>query len=121
MRIIVSTIAVLSIMLLVVGVQSGVNGFTLWNLAPVFVAYCLILFTHRKGVYAIGALIGAFVAGGTVVLGHLAWYFDWAGTATGSSTAGLTLVLLPILAFLLGLLAFSSGTVISYFRQEVKP
>ena len=120
MVIIVSTIAFLSIVLLVTGVQDGVHGFAIWNLAPVIAAYCLILFTRRMGDYAIGALSCAIVVGGIVVFGHLAWHFDWFETASGSSTAGFTLALLPFPAVFFGLLAWSLGALIPYLRREKK-
>lgn len=100
---------------LVVFVGGLTNPFTYWNLLPLLVAGIVVLRfagsiegeddgrrraslrTWPSPATAFGVVVGA-VEG----LANLAWLFDWGGTATGSSTAGVLFVVLPILALGVG-------------------
>jgi hypothetical protein len=86
----------------------AVNPFAVWNAAPL--ALALLLFwlgrtEHKRAVMwgAIGFLVGSMAVS---VPGHLAWMLDWGETRTGSSTAGLFLLFLPIFATAAGFAAF---------------
>mgnify|MGYP005856660499 CR=1 FL=1 len=100
---------------LVVGVGGLTNPFTYWNLLPLLIAWIVVLgsagsregaedarrrpwlLSRRLPATTFGVAVGA-VEG----LANLAWLFDWGGTATGSSTAGVLFVVLPILALGIG-------------------
>lgn len=102
---------------LVVWVEGVANPLALWNLAPLAVAGAALLRSRggprregQEGADAGSATpAAAGAAGVAVVVGtaHLAWLLDWGGTATGSSTAGLLFVVLPVLAGLVGLAAWA--------------
>lgn len=95
---------------LVAAVQ-GLDVLALWNAVPLGVAAAMWIALERRAEgrddgpasrrRRIGrgfAVCVALAVGGV----HLAWALDWGGTATGSSTAGLLLVVAPLLALLGG-------------------
>ena len=93
--------------LLVVWVE-GVHLFTLWNLAPVIGAAWLGLRQGRlvsPPAFAFGVVVSA-VEG----LFHLAWQFDWGGTATGSSTSAIAFAFIPVLAIVAGAIGAGVST-----------
>ena len=86
---------------LVVGVE-GLSPFTIWNLLPVILVLVTAILAERtvprrEWIRAITASAGV-VALTVVTLAHLAWHFDWSGTATGSSTSGLIFLVTPVWA-----------------------
>lgn len=96
---------------MVVYVEGLTNPFTLWNASPLIVAGALIEWwssrTHRK---LRAVLYGfALLTGLVVLLVHLAWVFDLADIATGSSTAGLIFVVLPLIAVGFGAVGAMGG------------
>ena len=66
-------------------------------MAPLFISYLIL----RKGLKAetfAGLYAGVGFAAGClagVMFVHLAWFFDWWGTKTGSSTSGLIFIFIP--------------------------
>lgn len=82
------------------------NPFTAWNLVPLAVVAVVQYRASQTSLAAIGFAIGTCAI---VAVAHLAWRFDWGGTATGSSTAGLMFVTLPIVALLAGSLSWLAG------------
>lgn len=98
---------------LVVWVEGAANPVTVWNILPLLLAWLLV---HRAAGRAQeppspqegrSGPVAAFSLAVVAVVGsaHLAWVFDWRGTATGSSTAALLFVVLPVLAVFAGALA----------------
>lgn len=89
----------------------------LWNVTPLALAGAALLRTRarsrREGANgtpdgaAAPAVAGATGVAFAVGAAHLAWLLDWGGTATGSSTAGLLFVVLPVLAGAVGLGAWA--------------
>jgi hypothetical protein len=53
--------------------------------------------------FIVGAFAGAGVTTSLTCCFAVAWMFDIAGTATGSSTAAIALIFIPVLAFVVGL------------------
>lgn len=104
---------------LVIGVEGATNPFTVWNVLPLLLAGVVVHRSTDKGgsdgsirQSVSGAARGFAVAVAAVVsLGHLAWLFDWGGTATGSSTSALLFVVLPLLALLAGVVAWGVAAV----------
>ena len=104
---------------LVIGVEGAINPFTVWimvwNVLPLLLAGIVVHLSADK--LGSGGLMrqcvsvsasGFSVAVAAVVsLGHLAWLFDWGGTATGSSTSALLFVVLPPLALFAGILLWA--------------
>lgn len=101
-----------AVAVLVVAVE-GASLFTVWNLLPLAVASVVLRSAGRARAAGLApspsrapelALVGtvAIVVGGA----HVAWMFDWRGTATGSSTAALLFVVLPLLALMAGAAAW---------------
>jgi hypothetical protein len=85
----------------------GINGIALWNVVPLGMALGSIaigrsdLGSHEVRV---GALSFWASQVASVTLLHAAWYFDWAGVATRSSTAGLIFLVVPVYTVIGGLL-----------------
>lgn len=95
---------------LVIGVEGATNPFTVWNVLPLLLAGVVV---HRSAdKVGSGGSIRPSVSGtacgfamavvAVLSLGHLAWLFDWGGTATGSSTSALLFLVLPPLALFVG-------------------
>ena len=103
---------------IVVATEGSWDKFILWNLLPLLLSCAFLLFiapkkggrwkdiSRQRVVPAIGFCAGAT---GLTTLVHLAWFFDWGGTATGSSTAGLIFIFLPAYALGLGLIGLLVG------------
>jgi hypothetical protein len=70
----------------------------------------------------IGFAFYTIISLGLLLFGHLAWYFDWQGTKTGSSTSGLIFIFLPLYAVILGgigyLFGWLAGTAINRLRRK---
>jgi hypothetical protein len=100
---------------LVVWVEGATNPFTVWNILPLLLAWFMVRRAagrspqHRSPQEGRAGAAAAFTLAVVAVVGtaHLAWVFDWHGTATGSSTAALIFVVLPVLAVLAGALAWA--------------
>jgi hypothetical protein len=83
-----------------------VAGIAPWNLLPLIFVFGWAAVVQwedgpGKGPVPLVAAPGLAVFG-FVTLVHLAWYFDWGGTATGSSTAILLLLFTPLWAIAIG-------------------
>jgi hypothetical protein len=91
---------------LLVIIVEGLNGFAIWNLLPVSLVLAAVLtiqWRHRAGKRLRSFVVGFGLATlGVVAFAHLAWYFDWGETATGSSTAGLIFIFIPLWATIFG-------------------
>lgn len=89
-----------------------------WNTSPLIIAWTFLHITIRTGTIherqnrtrsiATGFAAAACAA---TVLAHLAWHFDWHDTATGSSTAGLMFLTLPIVSLVAGCIGGVIGLV----------
>lgn len=99
----------------VVWVEGAANPLTVWNTLPLLLAWLLVhratgrAQEHRSPQEGRSGAAAAFTVAVVAVVGsaHLAWVFDWRGTATGSSTAALLFVVLPVLAAFAGGLAWA--------------
>jgi hypothetical protein len=88
---------------LVVYAQGSFSGFTVWNCLPVAAGFgMLVAGLHTRGAIAVACVTFAVSATSLVTLFHLAWLFDWGGTATGSSTSALAFIFVPIWVCLRG-------------------
>lgn len=87
------------------------NPFTLWNLVPLAVVAVIQYRASQTSLAAIGFAIATCAI---VAVAHLSWRFDGGGTATGSSTAGLMFVTLPIVALLVGCVGWLAGWAIDW-------
>ncbi|MEW6364492.1 MAG: hypothetical protein AB1714_07620 [Acidobacteriota bacterium] len=86
---------------LVVHSQGSFSGFTVWNALPVVLGFgVLMLGLRSRRAITVGCIAFAISATLLVALFHLAWLFDWGGTATGSSTSALAFIFVPIWACL---------------------
>lgn len=87
------------------------NPFALWNASPLLISYYLV----SKGIrinskpVLIGFVFYTIASLGLLLFGHFAWYFDWQGTKTGSSTSGLIFIFLPVYAVILGGVGYLFG------------
>ncbi len=76
----------------------------IWNLMPLILAYAALHGAARKRGAARWRLVGFGVTATAITACfHVAWFVDWLGTASGSSTAGLGFVFIPIYAVILGI------------------
>ena len=85
----------------------GVDAFAFFNLGPVLLVIAAAVLVYRTGAgqwvdLGVPLVCAGFAILGLVAFAHLAWHFDWAGTATGSSTSGLLFLFLPMWAMLVG-------------------
>jgi hypothetical protein len=100
----------LLVILLVLIVQGGLHGFAVWNSTPALVALRAAIIagrlppTNRKRALF---LVPSFAMLLVVAGGHLAWHFDWGQWATGSSTAALMFIFLPMWAVAVGVLSLA--------------
>jgi hypothetical protein len=95
------------------------NEFTAWNMLPLFISFILYFAAVAKGKplhKAYGFLLGSMLLS---VFFHLAWLFDWWGSKTGSSTAGLIFIFIPIYSLVSGAfgVAISKRIIDWYHRQ----
>jgi hypothetical protein len=98
----------------------GLDSFALWNLTPVAIAAAAALFirfVRRADSRIFSAFSFATLA--CVTLLHLAWRFDWGGTATGSSTSGLIFIFAPIYAMVVGVAASGIAWVWARWRRRL--
>lgn len=93
----------------VIWIEGYDNLLTAWNLVPLLAAgfitsRFLTKSTEETNEKHLSTPVAGFVFTNVavIILAHLAWLFDWGGTATSSSTSGLLFVILPVLAFLAG-------------------
>jgi len=90
----------------VVYAEGSFTGFAVWNALPVAVGFgALYAGRHARLATAVGCTVFAVAATLLVALFHLAWWLDWGGTATGSSTSALAFVFVPAWACLLAAIA----------------
>ena len=82
------------------------NPFWIWNSVPVVASYLLLSRARNKSINPLPAIAFFVVACGTELFAHAAWLYDWKGIASGSSTAGLMFIMLPIYAGALGAAAY---------------
>ena len=85
----------------------GRNWIVLWNLVPLAVAALAILRGKGAEQPSWSVVTFAGVTALTIALTHAAWVFDWRGTQTGASTAGLIFLFLPIYSVLLGTIGWT--------------
>ncbi len=91
--------------------EASFNVFTIWNMLPLIISLAIYKLGHKQGtktnIYgAYGFLIGCMLLTGYI---HLAWFFDWEGTKTASSTAGLIFIFIPIYSLIPGGIGYFIG------------
>ena len=106
---IVTKISFLLIIGFIAFVEGPLNPFWVWNATPIALGYLLLSRSAKRSSTPIPELSYVIVTSCFVVLFHIAWMLDLGGTQTGSSTAGLIFIFLPIYAVLLGGAAFGLG------------
>jgi hypothetical protein len=99
----------------------GLYWIALWNLLPLFAAGTAIRRGIGVGDISAAAFVFAFVTALAVAFVHLAWVFDWGGTQTGSSTAGLIFLFSPVYALLLGGFGWSVAKMAKRLGQKLRP
>lgn len=108
-----AVVAILIGLFIFMYVAEGVilNPFAISNAAPLLICYAL----YRRGCAipdqklvwgALGFLVGSMAVSAPF---HIAWMFDWGQIKSGSSTAGLALLFVPIYACIAGGLGFLLG------------
>ena len=106
---------------------SSIGGLTIWNCLPVAAAFGVLVLGLRwrqRSVKA-AAITFSVVAALVPALVHLAWIFDWGGTATGSSTSGLVFLVVPVwsggFAVLAAVIAWSIVNLLIRFGWKAPP
>jgi hypothetical protein len=101
---------------------NGPDGMAIWNLLPVLLVFPVVFAARwiRMPQGGVGAPVTAFSLATltVVVLTHLEWYFDWGHAQTGSSTAGLAFVFIPIGAIGLGCSSFVVAVLVLALRTR---
>jgi hypothetical protein len=101
----------------VFGVGGFRNGFTYWNALPVVVAFgVLAVFGLRPAASTFAAVTIGFTE-----LFHFAWFGDWGGTATSSSTSAILFVFIPFWSILFGLIAAFVAWLVARFARRTTP
>jgi len=83
-------------------VEGVTNPFWIWNCVPIVVSYVLLSRARNSATNPLPEIAFFLIACGIVLFAHAAWHLDLDGMATGSSTSGLTFVVLPVYACVLG-------------------
>ena len=101
----------LIVLAIFVFVSEGVafNVFTVWNMLPLIISFVLYVNATTKGSTPYGAygfLIGSMLLSSLI---HLAWFFDWGETKTGSSTSALIFIFIPIYSLIPGGIGYAIG------------
>lgn len=100
----------------------GLHWIALWNLLPLFMAGMAIARGTRAKGTSWAALTFASVAVVAIAVVYLDWVFDWGGTQTGSSTAGLIFIFLPIYSLLLGACGWAVAKIVERItRPKLRP
>jgi hypothetical protein len=96
------------------GVLAMFNVFALWNAAPIAIAYLLVyIAVKRDSKPLLSGFYAYTLAGiGLLLYVHFAWYFDWDSIKTGSSTAGIIFIILPVVAVGVGTVAGLAGWIV---------
>ncbi|MDB6135834.1 MAG: hypothetical protein JWM59_4077 [Verrucomicrobiales bacterium] len=110
----ISAVPFLLVAALVVHVSGSFSGTALWNALPVGMGFgALQAGLSSRRAMAAGCIAFAVSITLLVALFHLAWLFDWGGTATGSSTSAVAFMFVPLWAVLfagiIGLVAWGVG------------
>ena len=88
-------------------VEGVLNPFWVWNALPIGLAAVFLALSRRRGWSEIPARAFGVGAVGVSVYAHMAWlWVDWDQIATGSSTAGILFIVLPIIAVGCGVVLF---------------
>jgi len=99
----------------------GRNWIAMWNLMPLAVAALAVLRGTGAGCQRRPSWSAVTFAGVTalaITLTHAAWVFDWGGTQTGSSTAGLIFLFSPIYSVLLGMVGWTVARAVESFARK---
>lgn len=96
----------------------GHNWVALWNLVPLAVAALAILWGTGAERPSWSAVTFAGVTALMIALTHAAWVFDWGGTQTESSTAGLLFLFSPIYSVLLGTVGWTVARAVESFVRK---
>lgn len=96
-----------------------INPFIFWTSLPLYISYSYLKSSNTKK--SINKSYGTF---GFILLSlgfsyfyHFAWYFDWEGTKTSSSTSALIFIWFPIYAVILGYIGYLLGYILGYVRK----
>ena len=89
-----------------------INPLIAWTALPVYIGYSTIRTawktqSTKKLHQGYGFLIFSVFFS---YLYHFAWFFDWDGTKTGSSTSALIFVIFPVYVVILGYLGYFLGS-----------
>jgi|Deesub1362A_J573_1020465.scaffolds.fasta_scaffold00317_14 hypothetical protein len=93
-------------------VEEGVHITSIWNISPLMIAALLTSLLKGLNGRARSASIG-YIACSIMSVGffHLAWLYDWGRIASGSSTASMMFMVLPILTVLIGIMGSIVGMI----------
>ena len=102
----------------IIFVEGLLNPFWIWNAIPLGLAALLVYNARRRAATLIPALAFGVGAVGIPVYTHLAWLFDWDQLATGSSTAGIIFIFIPIIARVAGAVLYVVARVVLMLRRR---
>jgi len=92
------------------------NPFAIWNMLPLIISFAIYRQETKTNLYrAYGFLIGSMVLSGYI---HMAWFFNWNDIKTGSSTAGLIFIFIPIYSLISGGIGYLIGRVIASDKKN---
>ena len=98
----------------------AVNPLIIWTALPLYISYVLTksdrFSSSISGRYSSYGFNIASV--GFSLFYHLAWFFDWQGTQTSSSTSAIIFIIMPIYAVVLGFGGLLVGGLIGRFQKS---
>lgn len=114
----ITGIVTLVVCALLVVYGEGLHWLALWNLLPLVPAGLAVFRGTGAGRTTWSAVVFAGLTTFAIALIHAAWVFDWGGTQTGSSTAGLIFLFSPIYSIFLGTCGWAVAKVVGRSTGE---
>jgi len=99
-------------------VEGLLNPFWLWNAIPFGLALGLLKRAEHRDLARLPTVLFAVLSSVVSLYVHLAVFLDWGGLATGSSTAPLIFIFLPLYAVIAGAIGFAAGAVVVRSRGD---
>lgn len=89
----------------------AINPFILWVSLPFYIGYFIIITGHKKSSLKLQYRGMGYLAFSLILtyLYHLAWYFNWDGTKTSSSTSAIIFFILPLYVAVTALAGYFIG------------
>jgi len=99
-------------------VEGPFQPFWIWNALPIGLTAAFLAYVRRRGASLVPTTAFGVGAVGTTLYVHVAWLFDWDQLASGSSTAGIIFIVLPIMALGAGVALYAIARLVLWLRRH---